>query len=196
MRPSRVQENLGVPVDALVELLVCVGGLVERDVVGDDEGRLGASGDDEVAEVSVVFLETKLSNQSLLNTNAAAVAAGAHLDVALAGAHGEALLEQLPEREGDVALRRVRVGRAGVAGHVEARDAEPAGGAHDGDEALEDDVRPLGVAVRGDGLVPDRVDAAVDLAPVRVRALRQFALDRDGREGGGWGVRRTRRGAA
>ena len=53
---SGMQENLGVSINALVKFLVCVGGLVERDVVRDDEGRLGSSGDDQVTEVAVIFL--------------------------------------------------------------------------------------------------------------------------------------------
>ena len=86
-----------------------------------------------------------------------------HLDVALARADSQALLKEFAEGEGDVALGRVGVGRTGVLGDVQTGDAEAAGGADDGDEALEDDVGLLSVAVGSNGLVADGVDAAVDL---------------------------------
>ena len=51
-----MQEDFGISFDALVELLVRNGRLVEADVVRDNEGWLGASCDDQIAQVSVVFL--------------------------------------------------------------------------------------------------------------------------------------------
>ena len=53
---SRVQENLGISLDALVEFLVRNGRLLEANVVRDDEGWLGASCDDQITQISVVFL--------------------------------------------------------------------------------------------------------------------------------------------
>ena len=41
-----MEEDLGVALDALVELVVGQRGLVERHVVRDHEGRLGAAGND------------------------------------------------------------------------------------------------------------------------------------------------------
>jgi hypothetical protein len=58
---SRVQQDLGIPVDPLIELLICVGGFIEREVVRDDERRLGPSCNNQVAEVSVIGL---LTNQT------------------------------------------------------------------------------------------------------------------------------------
>ena len=54
-----MEEDLGVALDALVELVVGQRGLVERHVVRDYEGRLGAAGDDQVTQVAVVFLQDK-----------------------------------------------------------------------------------------------------------------------------------------
>ena len=79
----------------------------------------------------------------------------AHLNIALARAHRQSFFEELAEGEGDVALGGVLVGCAGVAGDVEPGNAEPAGGAHDVDESLEDGVGLLSLAVRGDSLVSD-----------------------------------------
>lgn len=56
---SRVQEDFGVTIDALVELLVCVSGLIEGDIVRDDEGWLSPSGYDQVAEIAVIFLNAR-----------------------------------------------------------------------------------------------------------------------------------------
>lgn len=64
----RMDEHLGIPVDALIEFLVRDRGVGEGDVVADDEARVGAAGDDQVAQLPVVVL-----------------------DVALAGGEGEAL---------------------------------------------------------------------------------------------------------
>ena len=44
-----MQKHLGITVDPLVELVVRHHGLVESDVVRDDEGGLGVAGDDQVA---------------------------------------------------------------------------------------------------------------------------------------------------
>lgn len=95
-----MQENFRVAVDTLIKLLVSVLGLVETNVVRDDEGRLGASGDDEIAQVAVIFLNTYAST----SLHEARSGGSTHLDVALTGADSEALLEELAEREVDVAL--------------------------------------------------------------------------------------------
>lgn len=41
-----MDQHLGVPLDSLVELLVCDLGLVDADFVAYDEGGLGLAGDD------------------------------------------------------------------------------------------------------------------------------------------------------
>ena len=55
-RLSRVKKDLGVAVDALVELLVRIGSTLKGQVMRDHERRLGASSDDEIPQVAVVFL--------------------------------------------------------------------------------------------------------------------------------------------
>lgn len=51
-----MEKNLGVPVDAFVEFVVRARGLVKRELMRHDERRFRASGDDQVAEIPVIFL--------------------------------------------------------------------------------------------------------------------------------------------
>lgn len=55
-----MDEHLGIPFHALVELVVRGRRLVEVDVVAHDEAGLGFARDDQVAEVAVVFLHVAL----------------------------------------------------------------------------------------------------------------------------------------
>lgn len=86
------------------------------------------------------------------------------LDIALARANSQALLEELTERKRDISFGRVRVGRTRVLGDVETRNSETTCGANNGDETLENDIRLLSVAVGTDSLVSDGVDATINLS--------------------------------
>jgi hypothetical protein len=56
-----VNQNFGVPILPPIKLNIRLRGLLNADLVRDDEGRLGATGDDHVAQVAVVLLDVALA---------------------------------------------------------------------------------------------------------------------------------------
>ena len=122
-----MQKHLGVAIDAFVKLDIRVSSLVQRDVVGYNEGRLSAPRDDQVAKETVIFLGKKLAARPAHSISYSMT----HLDVALTRADSEPLLEELAERERDIAFGRVGVGRTGIFGNVEPGNAEAACRAND-----------------------------------------------------------------
>src|SRR5215203_265817 len=94
---------------ALVEVLVAFGGLIE----GDDRGVDG------VGDVGLVVQDAHHQAAVVL------------LDRALSGEEGVALGPTESEADLERTLLSVRVGRAGIAGHVQARNAERAAGPRD-----------------------------------------------------------------
>src|SRR4051812_5020609 len=135
---ARVQDDLRVALDALVELLVRLGCLLEPELVRDDEARRRPARDDQVAKVPDVAL-----------------------DVALPRAHPQALLEQLADGDEQQALPRRLVGSARVGRDVEAGNTECAGGAHGLDQRVEDDRGLLAAGLVRLRLVAHRVDPLV-----------------------------------
>jgi len=85
-RSVGVKQDFGVAIDSLVELVISIDGLINVDLVRNDERWLSTSGDDEVAELTVVGL-----------------------DVALASAEEQSLFEELAEGDEDLSLSRLRV---------------------------------------------------------------------------------------
>jgi hypothetical protein len=81
-----VEQNLGVTIDSLVELVVSIDSLIDVNFVRNDERRLSTARDDEVAELTVVGL-----------------------DVALACTEVKTLLEELAEGDEDLSLSGLRV---------------------------------------------------------------------------------------
>src|SRR4051794_10464228 len=65
-RHRRVEDDLGPALVPLVEVLVCLGRLVQRQLVADDERRLGLAGGDEVAQLPVVLLDRGLAAADVL----------------------------------------------------------------------------------------------------------------------------------
>jgi len=57
-----VQQHLGVPVDPPIELVVCLNGIIDADIMADDEAWLGYPRYDEIAKVSVVCFDIALSS--------------------------------------------------------------------------------------------------------------------------------------
>src|SRR6478752_6516676 len=55
-----VQNDLGVALDALIELFVCMRRLLQRDLVRYDEACLGSSGNDQFAHLAVIALDFAL----------------------------------------------------------------------------------------------------------------------------------------
>src|SRR3954454_17320381 len=60
-RHRRVQDDLGPALVPLVEVLVGLRRAVERQLVADDERRLGLAPGDQVAELTVVLLDRRLA---------------------------------------------------------------------------------------------------------------------------------------
>jgi hypothetical protein len=56
-----MDQNLSVSILPTIKLLIRLWRLFNPDLVGDDEGRLGASRDDHVAEIAVVLLDVALA---------------------------------------------------------------------------------------------------------------------------------------
>lgn len=56
-----MNNDFGIPVLPLIKLFVRDHGVVEGDLVGDDEARLGPPRDDEVAEIAVVGFDVALA---------------------------------------------------------------------------------------------------------------------------------------
>ena len=81
-----MEQDLGVTIDPLVELVISIDSLIDIDFVRDDERRLSTARDDEVAELTIVGL-----------------------DVALACTEVKTLLEELAEGDEDLSLGGLRV---------------------------------------------------------------------------------------
>ena len=56
-----MNQNFCITFDTLIELLICLRRIVNTDLVGDDKGRVGAAGDDHIAEVAVILLDIALT---------------------------------------------------------------------------------------------------------------------------------------
>lgn len=63
--PIWMDQDFRVSINPLIELLVGYFGIIYAYLVGDNETRLGLPSDDEVAEVSVVFLDVALASSQL-----------------------------------------------------------------------------------------------------------------------------------
>lgn len=57
-----MDEHLGVPLNSLIELLVCDLSLIDANLVADDERWLSLTRDDEISEVSVVLFYVALAS--------------------------------------------------------------------------------------------------------------------------------------
>src|SRR5699024_4414545 len=88
---SRMQQDLRLAVLVVVEGPVGVGSFVEGEVIGDDEARGGAPGDDQVAQLVSVLLR-----------------------IGLAGAHLLSLLEEASHAEQQLALGGMLIRSTGV----------------------------------------------------------------------------------
>src|SRR5690606_10694770 len=136
----RLEHYLRVALDPLVELLVGLRRLLERHPVADDEARLGAAGDDQVAQEDVVLLH-----------------------VGLAGTEPDPLLEHFPEGEEQLPLLGGLVDAARIGRHVEPWDTDPPGWVHHPDQVFEHLVRLLlASGPARDRLVADRVATTPD----------------------------------
>src|SRR4051812_42147084 len=131
-RHRRVEDDLGPAVVALVEVLVGLRRLVERQLVAHDERRLGLAGGDQVAQLSVVLLDRRLTATDVL-----------------------ALEPEHAVVEGQLALLRQLVGAARVLWNEDADVGDLPGEAHRGDQAVHGQVRLL----RSVGLVRLVADA-------------------------------------
>jgi len=132
----------GPAVEAVVEVPVALGRLLEVQLLGHDPARRDPVVGDQVAQLTVV-----------------------RLDVGLPGADRLALREQGTEREHGIARGVDGVGPLGVLGHEQSDDPDPPGRADAVDQRLDGGVRLLR-AVGVVGLETDRLDAAVDAAAV------------------------------
>ncbi len=59
--PIRVQQHLRVPLHPLIKLAIRLGRLIDADIMADDKTGVGAAGDDQVAQVAVVFFDVALA---------------------------------------------------------------------------------------------------------------------------------------
>ena len=57
-----MNQNLGIPINPLIELLVRQGSIVNIDFVTDNEAGFSTTGDYEVTKVAVVFLDIALAS--------------------------------------------------------------------------------------------------------------------------------------
>lgn len=56
-----MDQNLRITLDALIKLLVRSRRFINPDLMRDDKGRVGAAGDDHIAEVAVISLDVALA---------------------------------------------------------------------------------------------------------------------------------------
>ena len=56
-----MNQHFRIAFDTLIKLLVCLRRFVNTDLVRDHEGRVGAAGDDHIAEVAVILLDVALT---------------------------------------------------------------------------------------------------------------------------------------
>ena len=60
-RSVRMDQHLGITLNPLVKLLICLRCVIDVDLMTDDEARFGAAGDDQVSEVAVVGFDVALA---------------------------------------------------------------------------------------------------------------------------------------
>src|SRR3954464_11918035 len=140
-RHRRVQDDLGPAVVPLVEVLVCLGCLVQRQLMAYDERRLGLARGDEVAQLPVVLLDRRLAAADVL-----------------------ALEPEHAVVEGELALLRQLVAAPRVLRHEDADVADLAGEAHRRHQPVHRQVGlllPVGLV----GLVADALAAVVRAEP-------------------------------
>src|SRR4051812_17322574 len=112
-RHRRLEDDLGPALVPGVEVLVGLRGLVQRQLVADDERRLCLAGRDQVAQLPVVLLHRSLATADVL-----------------------ALEPEHAVVEGELALLGQLVAGPGVLGHEHADVADLAGEAHRGDQPV------------------------------------------------------------
>jgi len=57
-----MEQNLGIPINSAIKLVIRLNSLIEADFVADDETGLGNTGDDEITEVTIVCLDVALAS--------------------------------------------------------------------------------------------------------------------------------------
>src|ERR671927_360298 len=119
-RRRRVQDDLGPALVPGVEVLVGLRRLVQRQLVADDERRLGLAGGDQVAQLPVVLLDRRLAAADVL-----------------------ALEPVQAVVEGDLPVLGQLVDAAGVLRHEDADRTDPAGEPHGLHQLVEGVVRVL-----------------------------------------------------
>src|SRR4051794_37690459 len=112
-RHRRVEDDLGPALVTGVEVLVGLGRPGQRELVADDERRLGLARGDEVTQLTVVLLDRRLAAADVL-----------------------ALEPEHAVVEGELALLGQFVGAPGVLRHEDADVADPAGEADGGDQPV------------------------------------------------------------
>src|SRR3954467_6827397 len=140
----RLEDDLGPALVPGVEVLVGLRGLVQWQLVADDERRLGLAGGDQVTQLPVVLLDRRLATADVL-----------------------ALEPEHAVVEGELALFRQLVAGAGVLGHEDADVADLPGEAHRGDQPVHREVGLL-LAVGLVRLVADALAAVVRPPPPRL----------------------------
>src|SRR5258706_3831504 len=133
-----LEDDLGVAVYPLVELVIGLRRLIETDIVGHHEARRGPAVNDHVAQLAVV-----------------------PLDVGLAHAHALALLEELADLDEQHAPLGRLVDATRIGGHVQTGDADHARRADGLHQGVQHRGRGLALAGPRLGLVADGVDALV-----------------------------------
>ena len=56
-----MDQHLGITLNPLVKLLICLRCVIDVDLMADDEAGFGAAGDDQVSEVAVVGFDVALA---------------------------------------------------------------------------------------------------------------------------------------
>src|SRR3954451_1412291 len=142
-RHRGLEDDLRPALVPCVEVLVGLGGLVQWQLVADDERWRGLAGGDEVAQLPVVLLDRRLAAADVL-----------------------ALEPEHAVVEGDLALLRQLVAAPGVLGYEDADVADLPGEADRGDQPVHRQVGLL-VAVGLMRLVADALAAVVRAQPHR-----------------------------
>ena len=57
-----MQQNLSITLDSLIELLIGLRRIFQRHLVRNDKGWFGPSGDDQIAQITIILLDITLSS--------------------------------------------------------------------------------------------------------------------------------------
>jgi hypothetical protein len=147
-----MDQNLRVPIFSPIKFLIRFWCLIDTYFVRDDKGRFGATGDDHVAQVSVVLLYIALACadcESLTLSLAYCFQLPCSHALPLCAGNGSTtdLLKQFPERDQKHPFPRILIRCPWITGHIQSRNTDTARWSSDLDAVFQHNGRHFFLAI-------------------------------------------------